>query len=379
MKIMYISHRFETNICATMHLKALREYYGEDQVFVVDLRTEEEPEKTENKIVFGAMTNFEKILRTIEGNSWYLNNARINKICSLIKSELITTVFIDESIFGNLVATIKKRTPQVKVITFYHDIAQDLYVYWRKTKGKKFAIEMRAGIKGEKKNQKFSDVNLVLNNRDKEQFIKYFNREPEGLLPVAVAMPDLLMTSADEFDFSTISKDKKMILFVGSLYQPNIDGLKWYVENVFSELDDKYCLIVIGRGLEKLRSEYSSYENIIIIGKVKELAPYYNNADVVIAPLFDGGGMKQKTAEAFAYGKPFIGTMESLQGYEQAVEMKFNGKKVVFSCESAKEQILALDTIEQQGLYGMYPELTAYFETNYSVNAIKRELTKWIV
>ena len=37
--IMYISRRFETNICATIHLAALKELYNEN-LYIVDLRTE---------------------------------------------------------------------------------------------------------------------------------------------------------------------------------------------------------------------------------------------------------------------------------------------------------------------------------------------------
>lgn len=35
----------------------------------------------------------------------------------------------------------------------------------------------------------------------------------------------------------------------------------------------------------------------------------------MIAPLFDGGGMKSKTVEALSFGKIFVGTEESLFGF----------------------------------------------------------------
>lgn len=378
MQIMYVSHRFETNICATMHLCALREYYGEDNVFVVDLRTEKPKYCGDNRIVFGPMSICEKVSRRIQGNSWYLTNARINRICDIISSKGITSVFVDESIFGLLVKRIKKRNPDVRVISFYHDIAQDLYVYWRKNKGIKFELEMRAGITGERLNQEFSDVNLVLNERDKQQFIKYFNKEPEGLLPTAVESPRLKALSAEEFDFNSLD-NKRVLLFVGSLYQPNIDGLDWFVKEVYGKISETFILMVIGRGLETLREKYKNIPGMVIVGAVSDLAPYYNHADVVIAPIFDGGGMKQKTAEAFAYGKPFVGTRESLQGYEQAVDSLFDGRKVVFSCETGEEYCKAIDEIDSSDLYGYYCQLTEYFEENFSVKAIQNRLKKWII
>ena len=42
--VMYISRRFETNICATIHLKALQELYKEN-LYIVDLRTGDKEDK----------------------------------------------------------------------------------------------------------------------------------------------------------------------------------------------------------------------------------------------------------------------------------------------------------------------------------------------
>jgi glycosyltransferase involved in cell wall biosynthesis len=49
---------------------------------------------------------------------------------------------------------------------------------------------------------------------------------------------------------------------------------------------------------------------------VEDLADLYRRADFVVAPIFSGGGMKVKTAEALSYGKTVVGTPEALRGYE---------------------------------------------------------------
>ena len=59
-KVMYVSRRFETNICATIHLKALQELFGDD-LFVVDLRTELVYSETENRLNLGKLSVAEKI------------------------------------------------------------------------------------------------------------------------------------------------------------------------------------------------------------------------------------------------------------------------------------------------------------------------------
>ena len=67
---------------------------------------------------------------------------------------------------------------------------------------------------------------------------------------------------------------------MGALYKPNLDGLRWFVDNVFLKLDNKYTLLVVGRGLENIISDYQDIKNMKIIGGVEQLAPYYNNADI---------------------------------------------------------------------------------------------------
>ena len=46
-----------------------------------------------------------------------------------------------------------------------------------------------------------------------------------------------------------------------------------------------------------------------------DLGEYYRNCDVVIAPIFEGSGMKTKTTEALMWGKYIIGTNESFCGF----------------------------------------------------------------
>ena len=46
----------------------------------------------------------------------------------------------------------------------------------------------------------------------------------------------------------------------------------------------------------------------------------------MIAPLFDGGGMKSKTVEALSFGKIFVGTEESLFGFWEEMDSDIRGK-----------------------------------------------------
>jgi glycosyltransferase involved in cell wall biosynthesis len=46
------------------------------------------------------------------------------------------------------------------------------------------------------------------------------------------------------------------------------------------------------------------------------MAPYLEMADIAIAPIFDGAGMKVKVAEALSYQLPVMGTPHAFVGYK---------------------------------------------------------------
>lgn len=376
MRTVFISERLGDNICSKTHVKAFESLLSEDQLLIIDLNPNEKKRTEGNHIYFGRFSKIDRLKWLVQQTTWYLTADRIRKICCYIKEFDAKVVFIDDSCFGKLAKAIKQRFPQIKIVTFYHDIIADLYQQKVKTNGIKYRVLMHyAALKGEKLNQKYSDMHFVLNTRDALLFEKYYKKCPDGLLPMAVAKPDLENRAAKEFDFYKAKQEnKRIILFVGAFYKPNLEGLRWFVDNVFRRLDGKYLLLVIGRGLEKIQGDYKDIDNMIIIGGVEQLAPFYNNADIVVAPIFSGGGMKQKTAEAFAYGKTFIGTTESMQGYEDELNLFDKRCKIVFSCDTYEEQLSAFEYIEENEVYDFHKVLNLSYEKKYSAEALEKVL-----
>lgn len=65
--------------------------------------------------------------------------------------------------------------------------------------------------------------------------------------------------------------------------------------------------------------------------------PYFNNAELYIAPIFDGAGMKVKVAEALSYALPVVGTSHAFEGY--AIQNGSNSY-IVDTIETLKEVYL---------------------------------------
>ena len=110
------------------------------------------------------------------------------------------------------------------------------------------------------------------------------------------------------------------LLFIGSfVHPPNRDAAKWLVRRLAPELRTErvpFALIIAGLHAPKwLRKAGGA--GVTVISDAPDLDPLYRSADIVLAPLPHGGGTKNKTLEAMAWGLPVIGTPQAFTGLPQ--------------------------------------------------------------
>jgi glycosyltransferase involved in cell wall biosynthesis len=79
------------------------------------------------------------------------------------------------------------------------------------------------------------------------------------------------------------------------------------------EVPDARLLIVGGEADVRMK-EFEGKNNVILTGWVQDVRPYLNEASVVVAPVFEGAGMRTKVLEAWAMQKPVVGTNLSFEG-----------------------------------------------------------------
>ena len=126
-----------------------------------------------------------------------------------------------------------------------------------------------------------------------------------------------------------------ILLFVGSSSEHNKEALNYFINTHFGLIKKKYPtikLIICGTVSSSLSS---TSPNIEILGRVKNLQPFYQNATLIINPVLHGSGLKIKTIDALAYGKCLVTTpigSEGLVDVEKAliaVEPKNLGEKII--------------------------------------------------
>lgn len=111
------------------------------------------------------------------------------------------------------------------------------------------------------------------------------------------------------------------ILFVGSGTAPNVDAMCWFLAEIWPLVCTRHPsaqLTLAGTVCNELSDEIKR-PGVVLLGRVADLDPLYRRADIVIAPLRVGSGLKIKLVEALAHGKPVVATSVAAQGVEQFI------------------------------------------------------------
>lgn len=382
MKVLYIADFLYfmdggAHVSACAHKDTLIDMYGAENVDIISLtgQGDDRPQYNEIDIIRGERNKIRLWIDCFLGYTTYLNKNGIKRILSYIHKNNYSIVLIDNSIFGLLVKQIKENYPKLPVISYYHDVKASLALKWKKEASLRKKVVYEAMIYSENINQQFCDVNLTLNPRESALYEKYYGKKPELQLGVYMDIqldPDYLNSDQELSDVLNI-------LFIGSHYKPNVDGIDWFMKKVLPLVSVKNRLIVAGSQMDLLQNELTSIpENVHIMGHVEDLSKLYMEADIVISPIFEGGGMKVKIAHAVGYGKVIIGTDESFEGYQENIEAE-QWNKFFYRCNTEKEFACAIESIrEDSTLHKMNKPIREYFERNYSKEYAKQVLEKAI-
>lgn len=108
------------------------------------------------------------------------------------------------------------------------------------------------------------------------------------------------------------------ILFVGSNTEPNVAGLKWFLEKCWPRVLEAApdTTLTIAGSVSSGMAGFPKPRAVQYLGIVDDLAALYERAGVVISPLTFGSGLKIKLIEALALGKAMVATSTTLQGVE---------------------------------------------------------------
>jgi len=176
-------------------------------------------------------------------------------------------------------------------------------------------IEWRKFSRDEINNIQKFPVCLTTSARDAEML------HDEAPKPEYSVIPNGVDCAFFSDDGRTAVPDKNTIIFTGTIdYHPNLDGLKYFLHEVFPLIEEKLPDIkfyIVGRSPPAMIQAFGdASQNIIVTGGVEDMRSYFDKAGVVVVPLRIGGGTRLKILEAMAMSKPVVSTSIGAEGID---------------------------------------------------------------
>ena len=294
-----------------------------------------------------------------------VSQAAIKGLMELINHNNINQLFIDGSNLGLIAQTIKAHFPNITIYTFFHNVeAKFFFDAFLRNKSFRSLVVLAANYFAERKAVFYSDHIICLTEVDSIMLKKIYSKKANFIS--AMAMNDELPQEA--LSYVPDASRERYVLFVGGLFYANEYGVRWFVQNVAPKI--KLKTYIIGRGFEALREELEANENVKVLGGVDALSDYYFYADSVIAPIFNGSGMKTKVAEAFMFGKKILATDAALVGYNGLPDNAYH------ACNTKEEFIDALNHPTNQADQNFDQNLRDIYQQKFSPAAAQQRLEK---
>ena len=122
---------------------------------------------------------------------------------------------------------------------------------------------------------------------------------------------------------SPYSGSDPVIVFTGAMdYWANIDGVVWFASeilpNITAQLPKTRFYIVGGNPSADVVNLAS--DSVVVTGRVEDIRPYIQFADLAVAPLRIARGVQNKVLEAMSFNKPVVATEEAISGIERCPE-----------------------------------------------------------
>jgi glycosyltransferase involved in cell wall biosynthesis len=139
---------------------------------------------------------------------------------------------------------------------------------------------------------------------------------------------------------------KLKLVILGSMdWQPNLEGTKWFLKNVWNELNHElFELTIAGKGAFEIFKNETTLNFNEYWQNFEEIKSQY---DILIVPLFSGGGIRIKILEAIQYQLPIISTKKGIEGIEvntsiSIADSKDEFKEILNTLEQNRNQLLEI-------------------------------------
>lgn len=255
----------------------------------------------------------------------YFSTEAVATAKRLVEQEGIDLLEIDHL----QMAFVKSFLPGVPAILVNHNIETDIYPFFRTDRWSRPAMAVwlafgwfsrRNGEAIELKNRLGFEAKVFISPNDAKR--------ADGSCPKTV-VPLPMATTGHERVFD--GESFQMLWLGGFDWPPNAVGVRWLIEEVWPLVGDRLPqgeLHVVGSNPP---GDLGSADGRITFhGYQEDVDGWRDRADVLVAPLLTGSGVRVKIVEALAAGLPVVSTSKGCEGLEVT-----NGLDIVVADEAA--------------------------------------------
>lgn len=343
--------------CSKRNYELMKKYFGYENTFLIVFRKNQKQivEIDAHTCSFPAIEgSIKAVYAAIRHYKVYMPGLH-KEVIRYIERVDADVIFFDNIVFGVL----EKSMLNKKIIAFMQNVESDYTYHKVKKKGLQYLPAYWSSQWNEKKVIKFTNRLLALTERDANRINSLYHCRPNFLLPIT-------MTDTKVLKEFTVKKNKEL-LFIGSFFGPNYDGIYWFVESVMSELPE-YSLTIVGKGFEQVKKKLER-ANVKVVGTVESLDEYYLEYPLLVMPILYGEGMKVKTCEALMHGKAILATDEALEGYN------VEGLPMISRCNDAQQFIIKIKELFEsiQIWESCYEDIRGRYLEKYSTESVEKE------
>lgn len=264
-----------------------------------------------------------------------------DRVSSIINKEMIDVIIIEST---NMAQYLPNKLPSIILrILSIHNI--DFILLWRSALVKRNVIKKIGHFYESLKTMIYEfiiykknlfDTYIFVSEYEKCYISRKFRKIKVFLSPIGVN--DIASSFNHIADCNT-----NVILFLGNLsYFCNIDAIDWFVNKIYpiicSSLNNVILNIVGKQPSDAVLLLKKSSDRINIISDVLDIGPILAEADLVIAPIISGGGVKVKVLNALSAKKLVVSTKMGIEGTSLQdrkhlfVVDDFNHNEFAFKC-----------------------------------------------
>ena len=158
------------------------------------------------------------------------------------------------------------------------------------------------------------EINLVKKFRPNGEYFYYLP------LPLPLPLPSIsaLESFSEDHDNRPVRNPHMKLLVVAAWNPANERSLRWFLGAIWPSI----CTLdvelnIVGAISKSFPGE--SFPATIFHGLVDDLQAFYDNVDLVVLPITNGGGIAIKTLESIMLGLPFVATRHALRGLPEDV------------------------------------------------------------